>query len=194
MRSEAPADITSLLRRWASGEPAVLAELTPLVYEELRRLARHHLAGERRAQSLTTTALVHEAWLRLVTVKEARAQERTQFFGLCAQLMRHILVDHARARLRARRGGGAGRVSLEEALLVSEARSPLLVALDDALNALATLDPRKGRVVELRFFGGLNADETAEVLKISPDCVKRDWRLAKLWLAREMKEGARNGS
>ena len=172
----------------------MLAELTPLVYEGLRRLARRHLAGERQAQTLNTTALVHEAWLRLVTVKDARWQDRAHFFALCAQLMRRILVDHARARLRACRGGGAERVSLEQALLVSRERSPSLVALDDALDALSALDPRKGRVVELRFFGGLNAEETAEVLKISPDSVNRDWRVAKLWLTREIKRSAANGS
>ena len=186
MRSDARLDITGLLQAWSNGEQAALAELTPLVYEELRRLARHHLAGERLEQTLTTTALVHEAWLRLVTVKDAQWQHRAHFFALCAQLMRRILVDHARARLRARRGGGAQRVSLEQALLISKERSPALVALDDALNAMSALDPRKGRVVELRFFGGLSVDETAEVLKISPDSVKRDWRLAKAWLMREL--------
>jgi len=186
MRSDTRMDITGLLRRWSEGEQAALAELTPLVYEELRRLARHHLAGERQEQTLTTTALVHEAWLRLVTVKDARWQDRAQFFALCAQLMRRILVDHARARLRARRGGGALRVPLEQALLVSEERSPTLVALDDALNALSALDPRQGRVVELRFFGGLSVEDAAAVLKISPDSVKRDWRLAKAWLMREV--------
>lgn len=186
MRSDTRMDITGLLRRWSEGDRAALAELTPLVYEGLRRLARHHLAGEHLEQTLTTTALVHEAWLRLVTVKDAHWQDRAHFFALCAQLMRRILVDHARARLRACRGGGAQRVSLEEALLVSEERSPLLVALDDALNALSKLDPRQGRVVELRFFGGLSVEDAAAVLKISPDSVKRDWRLAKAWLMREV--------
>jgi RNA polymerase sigma factor (TIGR02999 family) len=186
MRSDTPLDITGLLRRWSEGVQTALDELTLLVYEELRRLARHHLAGEGQEQTLNTTALVHEAWLRLVRVKDAHWQDRAQFFGLCAQLMRRILVDHARARLRARRGGGAPRVALEEALLVSEGRSPALVALDDALNALSALDPRKGRVVELRFFGGLSTEEAAEVLKISPESVKRDWRLAKAWLMREL--------
>jgi RNA polymerase sigma factor (TIGR02999 family) len=186
MRSDSPLDITGLLQAWSKGEQTALAELTPLVYRELRRLARRHLAGERPGHTLNTTALVHQAWLRLVTVKDAQWQDRAQFFALCAQLMRRILVDHARARLRARRGGGAQRVSLEQALLVSEQRSPTLVALDDALNALSALDPRKGRMVELRFFGGLSVEETAEVLKISPESVKRDWRLAKAWLMREL--------
>jgi RNA polymerase sigma factor (TIGR02999 family) len=179
-------DITSLLRRWSEGEQAALDELTPLVYEELRRLAHRQLAGQRREQTLTATALVHEAWLRLAKVKDARWQDRAQFFALCAQLMRRILVDHARARLRARRGGGAQGVSLEQAPLVSDEQSPWLVALDDALNALSALSPRQGRVVELRFFGGLSVEETAEVLKISPESVKRDWRLAKAWLMREL--------
>jgi len=190
MRSDTRMNITGLLQRWSEGDQAALAELTPLVYEELRRLARHHLAGERQEQTLTTTALVHEAWLRLVKVKDARWQDRAHFFALCAQLMRRILVDHARARLRARRGGGVHPVSLDQALLVSEERSPWLVALDDALNALSQMDPRKGRLVELRFFGGLTTEETAEVLKISPDSVKRNWRLAKAWLMREMSGAA----
>ena len=186
MRSDTRMDITGLLHRWSEGEEAALAELTPLVYEELRHLARHRLAGERQEETLTTTALVHEAWLRLVTVKDARWQDRAHFFALCAQLMRRILVDHARARLAARRGGGAQRVPLEEALLVSEERSPWLVALDDAINGLSAMDPRQGRVVELRFFGGLSTEETADVLKVSTDAVKRDWRLAKAWLMREL--------
>ncbi len=186
MRSETPLDITGLLRRWNDGEAAVLDELTPLVYEELRRLARRHLARERPGHSINTTALVHEAWLRLVTVKDARWDDRAHFFGLCAQLMRRILVDHARARLRARRGGGIDPAPLDEALLVSEEQSPWVVALDDALRVLSEMDPRKGRLVELRFFGGLTTEETAEVLKISPDAVKRHWRLAKAWLMREL--------
>lgn len=185
MRPDTPLDITGLLRRWSNGEQAALDELIPLVYEELRRLARHHLAGERQGQTLSTTALTHEAWLRLVTVKDTRWQDRAHFFALCAQLMRRILVDHARARRRVRRGGATQRVSIEQALLVSGERVAPLAALDDALNALSELDPRQGRVVELRF-GGLSAEETAEVLKISPETVKRDWRLAKAWLMREL--------
>jgi RNA polymerase sigma-70 factor (ECF subfamily) len=186
MPPDTPLEITGLLRKWGNGEEGALDELTPLVYAELRRLARHHLAAERREQILNTTALVHEAWLRLVTVKDTRWEDRAHFFALCAQLMRRILVDHARARLRARRGGEAQCVSLEEGLLVTDARSPALAALDDALNALSALDGRQGRVVELRFFGGLSVEETAEVLKVSPDSVKRDWRLAKAWLMREL--------
>ncbi|MCC6861465.1 MAG: sigma-70 family RNA polymerase sigma factor [Bryobacterales bacterium] len=193
MGADTPLDITGLLQRWSNGEQAALAELTSLVYEELRRLARGRLARERPGQTLNTTGLVHEAWLRLVTVKDLHWQHRSQFFGLCAQLMRHILVDHARRRLRACRGGGAERVPLQEGLLVSEERSPSLVALDDALNALSALDPRKGRVVELRFFGGLTTEEAAEILQISPENVKRDWRVARLWLTRELNRSATDG-
>jgi RNA polymerase sigma factor (TIGR02999 family) len=188
MKSDAPLDISGLLRRWSEGEQAALAELTPLVYRELRLMARRQLAGERQAQTLNTTALAHEAWLRLARIQNARWQDRAHFFALCAQCIRRILVDHARARLAARRGAGAQRLSLEETLLISEERSPSLVALDDALNALMELDPRKGRVVELRFFGGLTAEEIAEVLRISPVRVKRDWRLAKAWLMRELSD------
>ena len=179
-------EVTRLLMAWGQGERAALDELIPLVHQELRRLAHRYMAGERSGHTLQTTALVNEAYVRLVDCRKVRWQDRTHFFGVSAQLMRRILVDHARARLRARRGGGALRVSLEQALLVSEERSPLLVALDDALNALSALDPRQGRVVELRFFGGLSTEETAEVLKISSDSVKRDWRLAKAWLMREL--------
>ncbi len=186
MKPDTPLDITGLLRRWSNGEQAALDELIPLVYEELHRLARHHLAGERQEQTLNTTALIHEAWLRLITVKDTSWQDRAHFFALCAQLMRRILVDHARARRRVRRGGAAQRVSFEQSLLASDERAPPLEALDDALNTLSELDPRQGRVVELRFFGGLSTQETAEVLKISPESVKRDWRLAKAWLMREL--------
>lgn len=186
MQPGAPADITGLLRRWSSGDQTALAELTPVVYEELRRIARRHRATERQAQTLNTTALVHETWLRLVKIKEVRWEDRAHFFALCAQLVRRILVDHARKRLRARRGGGVDFVSLEEGLLVSEQRSPTLLALDDALNALSALDVRLSRVVEMRFFGGLTAAEIAEVLNVSPERVKRDWRLARAWLAREL--------
>jgi RNA polymerase sigma factor (TIGR02999 family) len=193
MESETPLDITSLLNAWSNGQPGALDALTPLLYHDLRSLARHHLARERSGHTVNTTVLVHEAWLRLAGVNGIQCHHRAQFFALCAQLMRRILVDHARMRLRARRGGGAQRVPLEEALLVSEERCPSVVALDDALNALSALDLRKGRVVELRFFGGLSIDETAEVLKMSPESVKRDWRLSKLWLTRELKRSATNG-
>jgi RNA polymerase sigma factor (TIGR02999 family) len=187
MRSEADPDITRLLQAWSCGEPGALAELTPLLYDELHRLAKRHVVAEAPGQTLNTTALVHEAWLRLVSIKEVHLEHRAQFFALCAQLMRRILVDQARARLRA--GNGRARVSLHEELLIPEERVAAVAALDDALEALSALDARKGRVVELRFFGGLSVEETAEVLGISPESVKRDWKLAKLWLIREMKGG-----
>jgi RNA polymerase sigma factor (TIGR02999 family) len=193
MESQTRLEITGLLHAWSNGQPGALDAITTLLYHELRSLARHHLAGERSGHSLNTTVLVHEAWLRLVSMDGVQCHHRAQFFALCAQLMRRILVDHARMRLCARRGRGAQRVSLNEALLVSEERSPSVVALDDALNALSALDPRKGRVVELRFFGGLSINETAEVLKISSESVKRDWRLSKLWLTRELKRRGTDG-
>lgn len=193
MRSDTRLDASGLLRAWSNGIPGALDELMPLLYGELRGLARRQLAGERSGHTLNTTALVHEAWLRLVTVKELQLETRAQFFALCAQLIRRILIDHARARLRARRGGGAPRVAVDEVLLVAEERLPAMVALDDALEALSVLDARKGQVVELRFFGGLSVEETAEVLSISPESVKRDWRLARLWLIRELKGEPANG-
>ena len=177
IRSDTHLYITELLAAWSDGDARALAELTPLVYQELRALARHHLAAERSGNSLNSTALVHEAWLRLATIKDLHLRYRAQFFALCAQLIRRILIDHARARLRARRGGGAPQLPLEEALLVPEERIADMVALDDALEALSVFDRRKGRVVELRFFGGLSVEEMAEVLKISPESVKRDWRV-----------------
>lgn len=193
MRSDTQLDASGLLQAWSNGNPGALDDLTPLLYRELRELARRHLAGERSGHTLNTTALVHEAWLRLVSIKDLELQHRAQFFALCAQLIRRILIDHARARLRARRGGGARKVALDEVLLVAEERFPAMIALDDALNALSVLDPRKGRVVELRFFGGLSVEETAEVLSISPESVKRDWRLARLWLIRELNGRPANG-
>jgi RNA polymerase sigma factor (TIGR02999 family) len=193
MRPDIPLDNTGLLQKWSHGERAALDDLTPLVYQELRRLARRHLAGQPQEQTLNTTALVHEAWLRLVTIQNLQLQDQSQFFALCAQLIRRILIDHARARSRARRGGGAPRVSLDEVLLVPEERIPAMIALDDALQELSVLDPRKARVVELRFFGGLSVAEAAAVLRISPQSVERDWRLARLWLIRELKRGPGNG-
>ena len=193
MPPDDPPDVTELLQAWSNGERSALGELAPVLYQGLRRLARRHMAGERPEHTLNTTALVHETWLRLVGVKKVQFQHRSQFFALCAQLMRRILVDHARGRLRARRGGGTARVALEDALLVSEERVAAVVALDDALQALSALDSRKGRVVELRFFGGFSVDEAAEVLKISPESVKRDWKLAKLWLTRELKRSTVDG-
>jgi RNA polymerase sigma factor (TIGR02999 family) len=179
-------DITTLLLAWNRGDDDALARLIPLVEAELRRLAHSYMARERPGHMLQTTALLNEAYLRLVDSSRVRWQNRAHFFAVSAQLMRRILVDFARARGKAKRGGGRVQVSLEEALEISEERSPDLVALDDALQALAAFDERKSKVVELRFFGGLSVDETAEVLDVSPVTVMRDWGLAKAWLFREL--------
>lgn len=178
--------VTKLLQAWGRGQDAALDELLPLVHQELRRLARCYMFGERPGHTLQTTALVNEAYLRLVNSRQVNWQNRAHFFAISAQLMRRILVDSARARGYQKRGGGAPKVTLDEALIGPEEKGQELVALDDALKALSAVDPRKSRVVELRFFGGLGVKETAEVLKVSPDTVLRDWRLAKAWLAREM--------
>lgn len=181
--------ITQLLLDWGAGDDAALEELIPLVYQELRRLARGYMRGERPSHTLQTTALVNEAYLRLVDSRKVRWQNRTQFFAISAQLMRRILVDFARSRRYQKRGGGAQKVPLNEESIISPRQGRDLVQLDGALNALASADARKARVVELRFFGGLNVEETATVLNVSPDTVLRDWRLAKAWLAREMGKG-----
>lgn len=179
-------EITALLLAWRNGDQTALDKLTPLVYQELHRLAQVYMRGERADPTLQTTALVNEAYLRLVDAKEMHWQNRAHFFAVSAQLMRHILVDFARSRGNLKRGGEVQQVSLDEALVISAERDPDLIALDEALQALAQIDPRKHRVVELRFFGGLSVEETAEVLKVSPDTVLRDWRLAKMWLLREL--------
>jgi RNA polymerase sigma-70 factor (ECF subfamily) len=178
--------VTELLLAWSQGEQAALEKLAPLVYAELRRIAHRYMNRERRGHTLQTTELVNEAYLRLIDASQVRWQDRAHFFAISAQLMRRILVDFARSRGYIKRGGGAHRATFDEALLVSPAPGPDLVALDDALKALAVKDARKCRVVELRFFGGLSVEETAEVLKVSPETVHRDWRLAKAWLARQM--------
>jgi RNA polymerase sigma factor (TIGR02999 family) len=183
-------EVSALLLAWSQGDQTALEKLTPLVYQELRRLARGYMGHERAGHTLQTTALVHEAYLRLVDSSRVRWQNRAHFFAVSAQLMRRILVDFARARQYQKRGGEAVRVSLAEAFEVAEGQEADLVALDDALHSLAAVDPRKSRVVELRFFGGLSVEETAEVLQVSPDTVMRDWRLAKLWLLREISKGA----
>jgi RNA polymerase sigma factor (TIGR02999 family) len=180
--------VTQLLLAWGQGEQEALDKLIPLVTAELRRLTHHYMGGERAGHTLQTTALVNEAYLRLVDSRRVRWQNRAHFFALSAQLMRGILVDFARSRNYQKRGGQAQRVTLDEALVVSEERGADLVALDEALQALAGVDPRKSQVVELRFFGGLSAEETAEVLKVCPDTVLRDWRLARVWLYRELKK------
>ena len=186
-------EVTALLLAWSQGDPSALEKLTPLVYQELHRLARGYMGREHAGHTLQTTALVHEAYLRLIDSSRVRWQNRAHFFAVAAQLMRRILVDFARSRHQLKRGGEAPRVSLSEAFEVAGEKDADLVALDDALQNLASVDLRKSRVVELRFFGGLSVEETAEVLQVSPDTVMRDWRLAKVWLRREMREkGARD--
>ena len=182
--------ITELLRAWTNGEDDALERLMPLVEGELRRLARAYMRRERRDHTLQPTALVNEAFLKLTEAQHVRWQDRAHFLGIAARVMRRVLVDHARHRGYYKRGGGAQRVTLHEELLTSADATVDLVALDDALNELAKVDVRKSRTIELRFFAGLSVEETAEVLQVSPDTVKRDWRLAKLWLLREL-EGAR---
>ena len=181
-----------LLRAWTDGDASALERLTPIVYEELHRLARSYMRGERPGHSLQTTALVNEAYMRLVSYERMQWQDRSHFFAVSAQVMRRILVDNAR-RHNLKRGGGVQHVSLEEAVPVGGNRAADLVALDDAMHTLAQLDPRKAQVVEMRFFGGLNVDETADVLKVSPATVMRDWSTAKAWLYRELAGGTRDG-
>jgi RNA polymerase sigma factor (TIGR02999 family) len=179
-----------LLIAWSGGDSSALDALIPLVHGELLRLARRQMKREREGHTLQTTALVNEAYLRLVDLSRIRWQDRAHFFAMSARLMRRILVDHARSRRYLKRGGGAVRVSFDEALAVSRESAADLVALDDALQSLARIDPRKGQVVELRYFGGLSVDETAEVLHVSPETVMRDWRLSKAWLLREVSRRA----
>ena len=180
------AEITVLLKAWTGGDAAALDRLTPLVYGELRRMARRYMRKEGPGNTLQTTALVHEAFLRLVDGTEVRWQDRAHFFAVSAQLMRRILVDAARARGAGKRGGAAGKINLDESIDALPQRGTELIALDEALSALAQFDSRKARVVEMRFFAGLSVEETAEVLKISPQSVMRDWKLARAWLLREL--------
>src|SRR5215468_3803149 len=186
-------DVTGLLRAWSEGDQGALDRLTPIVYDELRRLARRYMRRERPGHSLQTTALVNEAYLRLADYKRMQWQDRAHFFAVSSQLMRRILVEHAR-RHNQKRGGDVKHVSLEEAAVVDGNRTADLVALDEAMNALEQLDPRKVRVVEMRFFGGLSVEETAEVLKISAITVMRDWSTARAWLYRELAGGISNES
>ncbi len=186
-------EVSLLLQAWRGGDQAALDKLTPLVYGELRRLAHCYMTRERADHTLQTTALVHEAYLRLVDANRIDWQDRAHFFAISANLMRRILVDWARARGYRKRGGHARRVSLDEAPLISAAPDTDLVQLNDALDKLGKFDPRKAQVVELRFFGGMNLDETAEILNVSRDTIKRDWNLAKNWLLCAMTEEGRNG-
>lgn len=188
MTTPSPKEITELLLAWNRGDRSALDQLIPLVHKELHRLAKHYMRQERAGHTLQTTALVNEAYLRLIDSSKVRWQNRAHFFAVSAQLMRRILVDFARTHHNLKRGGGARRMSLDEALVVSAELDADLVALDDALSTLATLDPRQSQVVELRFFGGLSVDETAEVLKISPTTVRRDWTLARAWLHRALSQ------
>jgi RNA polymerase sigma-70 factor, ECF subfamily len=185
-------EVTQLLLAWGKGDPAALEALTPVVYDELRRLARHYMGNERAGHTLQATALVNEAYMRLVDIHKVQWQNRAHFFAMSARLMRRILVDSARSRKYQKRGAGAQKVSLDERLLVAEPGRDL-VALDDALNELAKVDERKSKVVEMRFFGGLSVEETAEALGVSVDTVMRDWKLAKAWLLRELGPNSSSG-
>jgi RNA polymerase sigma factor (TIGR02999 family) len=185
MTPPASNEVTQLLRAWSDGQQEALERLMPLVYDELHRLARHYMSRERSGHILQTSALVNEAFLRLVDARHVNWQNRAHFFAISASLMRRILVDFARTYQSQKRGAGVRPVSLDEGLDVTEERLDLAF-LDDALKTLAALDPRKSRVVELRFFGGLSMEEVAEVLQVSPETAKRDWKLAKAWLLREM--------
>jgi len=186
-------EITELLQAWRQGDEHALEKLTPQVYRELHRAAKRCMKGERDGHTLQTTALINELYLRLTDLKRVDWQNRAHFFALCARQMRRILTDQARARQSHKRGGGAQPISLEVAPVVSAQSHPEVLAVDGALNALGKIDPRKSQVVELRFFGGLNVEETAEVLKVSPDTVVRDWRLAKAWLLRELSQERLDG-
>ena len=180
------APITQLLRAWSGGSEEALTELLPLVDAELRRLAKAYMARERKGHTLQATALVNEAFMRLIDTGNVAWNDRAHFLGIAARLMRRVLIDHARARGMKKRGAGAYLVPLDEDMAVAPAANIDVLALDAALDALSAIDERKGRVIEMRFFGGMTVEETAEVLKISTDTVKRDWRMAKLWLLKEL--------
>ena len=187
-------EVTRLLHAWSGGDQEALEKLTPLVYAELRRRAQHYMAHEREGHTLQTTALVNEVYVRLVDVKHVGWQDRAHFFALCAQLMRRILIDFARSRNYQKRGGRFVHVELHEAATLSLETGPEILAVDEALKRLEAVDPRKSKVVELRFFGGLTVEETAQVLQVSVETVMRDWRLSKAWLLRELSVGAGDGS
>ena len=189
MNAASALDVTRLLRDWTGGDRSALDRLMPAVYEELRRTAAAYMHRERAGHTLQATALINEAYLRVIDINRIEWRDRTHFFALCAQMMRRILVDHARSRIYLKRGGGTRPITLDESIVIGEPTAELL-ALDDALNTLAIRDERKARVVELRFFGGLSVEETAAVLKVSPQTVLRDWSLSKTWLAREMSREA----
>jgi RNA polymerase sigma-70 factor (ECF subfamily) len=185
--------VTRLLLQWAGGDRSCLDQLMPVVDAELRRIAKRYMRLERSGHTLQTTALINEAYVQLVNETEVRAEHRGQFFALAAQIMRHILVDHARGAGRQKRGGGVRVLVLEEAIILSPERSADLIALDEALSRLAEVDPRKARVVEMRYFGGMEIEEVAGALQVHPNTVVRDWRLAKAWLKREVSASERDG-
>jgi RNA polymerase sigma factor (TIGR02999 family) len=187
-------DVTRLLVQWRSGDQSALEALTPLVYDELRRLARSYLRRENPGHTLEGTALVHEAYMRLVQQRDVQWRNRNHFYALAAELIRRILVDHARAKVAAKRGSNSVKLSLDEAVAPAEERDVNLIALDDALVALASVDKQQSRIIELRYFAGLTIEQTAEVLAISPATVKREWTVAKAFLKREMLRGAKNPS
>lgn len=187
--AQSPQEITELLTAWRGGDPEALEKLVPLVYSELHRLAHRYLQKQPAERTLQTTALVNEAYLRLVGQNQVEWQNRAHFFAVCAQVMRSLLIDRARERLAAKRGGGARYVSLDEAAVVYPERDEELLAVHEALDKLSALDPRKGRIVELRYFGGMSVEETAEVLALSPITIKREWLKAKMWLYHELDQG-----
>lgn len=189
MPTPSPQEVTQLLADWGKGDQSALDKLFPLVHSELRRIAQRQMSGERPGHTLQATALVNEAYLKLAGQQGFDWQNRAHFFAVCAQVMRHILIDHARAHARDKRGGGAIQVSLNEALAVAEDQAAHFIALDEALRVLERLDPQKGKIVELRYFGGLGIEEAAEVLNVSPRTVRREWQRAKAWLYRMMTEG-----
>jgi RNA polymerase sigma factor (TIGR02999 family) len=190
MTTPSSQELTQLLVEWGNGNQAALDKLIPLVHEELRRMAHHYMRRERPGHTLQTSALVDEAYLRLIDQKNVHWKNRAHFFAISAQLMRRILVDHARRHHYAKRGGGARKVSLDGVMIVSSERGADLIALDDALASLADIDPRKSEIVEMRFFGGLSVEETAQALKLSPRTVMREWGLAKAWLYRTLSNEA----
>ena len=186
--------ITRLLAEWSGGNQAALDNLVPIVYDELRRLASNYMHGERTDHLLQTTALVHEAYLRLIDREHVSCQTRTQFFAVAAQVMRRVLVDYARGRDRAKRGDGVAPLALDDVAVLSDDRAEEVIAINTALESLTAFDPRKGRVFELRYFGGMSVEEAADALKVSPTTVARDWRMAKAWLRREIAPGSQHAS
>jgi len=194
MQPPPPREVTRLLKEWSTGDSAALDQLIPIVYDELRAVAARYLRRERQGHTLQPTALVNEAYLRLIDQNQVQWQNRAHFVGVAAQMMRRILVDHAKNHNRVKRGGGTRKVTLDEALAVSDERADDLVELDEALTALEAFDKRKSRVVEMRYFGGLSVEETAEVLKVSEITVARDWKLAKAWLYTRIEDNGQHAS